>query len=97
MEVKGQILEIKSHEEEALVKEPNKPSELPISPTSPSSMDKTADNTQNVNNSDEILKADSTYENAINIDKEIRVDNNEALVKEPSKPSNIANIPFING
>ena len=87
VEVKGQILEIKSHEEEALVKEPNKPSELPISPTSPSSMDKTADNTQNVNNSDEIIKADSTYENAINIDKEIRVDNNEALVKEPSKPS----------
>ena len=87
VEVKEQILEIKSHEEKALVKEPSKPSTPPILPMSPSSMDKTVDSTQNVNNSDEIIKADSTYENSINIDKEIRDNNNEALVKEPSKPS----------
>jgi hypothetical protein len=77
------------------VKEPSKPSTPPISPTSPSSMDKTVDSTQNVNN-DEIIKADSTYENAINIDEKIRVDNNnEALVKEPSKPSTLPISPTL--
>jgi hypothetical protein len=96
VEVKEQILEIKSHEEKALVKEPSKPSTPPISPTSPSSMDKTVDSTQKVNHSDEIIKADSTYENAINIDEEIRVDNNnEALVKEPSKPSTLPISPTL--
>ena len=88
VEVKEQILEIKSHEEKALVKEPSKPSAPPILQTSPSSMDKTVDSTQNVKNSVEIIKEDSTYENSINLDEKIRVDNDNAtLVKEPSKPS----------
>lgn len=82
VDVKGQILEIKSHEEGALVKEPSKPSTLPILPTS---IDKTLDSIKEITNSAEILKADSTYENAINIDKKIGFENSkEALSKEPS-------------
>ena len=70
------------------MKEPSKPSTLPISPTLPSSRDKTLDSIKEITNSTEILKADSTYENAININEKIGFENSkEALVIEPSIPS----------
>lgn len=68
------------------MKEPSKPSTQPKSPISPLPINKTLDSIQNIDTSAEILKADSVYENAVNIDEKIRVESeNEALVKEPSK------------